>query len=80
MAKISEILDQNSNIYDLVLQDIGTAGSETGARGEVDPIVKTVLKQIRLLRALFYGCKVKKDGSSTFHVDFRISCTGEAKR
>ena len=33
LAKISEILDQNSSIYDLVLQDIGTAGSETGARG-----------------------------------------------
>jgi len=33
LAKISEILDQNNNIYDLVLQDIGTAGSATGANG-----------------------------------------------
>ena len=33
LAKISEILDQNSSIYDLVLQDIGTAGTKTGAQG-----------------------------------------------
>ena len=33
LAKISEILDQNSSIYDLVLQDIGAAGSKTGANG-----------------------------------------------
>jgi len=33
LAKISEILDRNSNIYDLVLQDLGWAGNETGARG-----------------------------------------------
>ena len=33
LAKISEILDSNSSIYDLVLQDLGRAGNETGARG-----------------------------------------------
>ncbi len=33
LAKISEILDRNSSIYDLVLQDLGWAGNETGARG-----------------------------------------------
>jgi len=33
LAKISEILDKNSSIYDLVLQDFGTSGNDTGARG-----------------------------------------------
>lgn len=33
LAKISEILDSNRSIYDLVLQDIGTANTKTGARG-----------------------------------------------
>ncbi len=33
LAKISEILDQNSSIYDMVLQDIGIAGTKTGAQG-----------------------------------------------
>ncbi len=34
LAKISEILDSNSSIYDLVLQDIGGPNdNETGARG-----------------------------------------------
>jgi len=31
LAKISEILDKNSSIFDLVLQDIGIADNETGA-------------------------------------------------
>ncbi len=33
LAKISEILDNNSSIYDLVLQNLGMAGKGTGARG-----------------------------------------------
>ncbi len=33
LAKISEILDQNNSIYNLLLQDIGTAGAETGVQG-----------------------------------------------
>ena len=33
LAKISEILDSNSSIYDLVLQDIGASSTKTGARG-----------------------------------------------
>ncbi len=34
LAKISEILDSNSSIYDLVLQDLGgPSGNEVGARG-----------------------------------------------
>ncbi len=34
MAKISEILDSNSSIYDLVLQDLGgPADNEVGVRG-----------------------------------------------
>ena len=33
LKKISEILDRNSSIYDLVLQDIGASSTKTGARG-----------------------------------------------
>ena len=33
LSRISEILNSNSTIYDLVLQDLGTAGNDTGARG-----------------------------------------------
>lgn len=33
LSRISEILDSNSTIYNLVLQDLGTAGNDTGARG-----------------------------------------------
>ncbi len=48
LAKISEILDQNSSIYDLVLQDIGTAGSETGAYGmTAEQVLRAaIIKQI----------------------------------
>ena len=33
LSRISEILNSNSTIYDLVLQDLGTTGNDTGARG-----------------------------------------------
>ena len=33
LKKISEILDDNSSIYALVLQDLGSTGSKTGAQG-----------------------------------------------
>jgi IS5 family transposase len=33
LKKISEILDHNSSIYDLVLQDLGMAANETGSQG-----------------------------------------------
>jgi len=48
LAKISEILDQNSSIYDLVLQDIGTTGSETGANGmTAEQVLRAaIIKQI----------------------------------
>ena len=48
LAKISEILDQNSSIYDLVLQDIGTAGAETGAHGmTAEQVLRAaIIKQI----------------------------------
>ncbi len=48
MAKISEILKQNSRIYDLVLQDIDTAGSATGANGmTVEQILRAaIIKQM----------------------------------
>jgi len=47
-AKISEILDQNSSIYDLVLQDIGTVGTKTGANGmTAEQVLRAaIIKQI----------------------------------
>ena len=48
LAKISEILDQNSNIYDLVLQDIGTTDSKAGAQGmAADQVLRAaIIKQM----------------------------------
>ena len=48
LAKISEIIDQNSSIYDLVLQDIGPAGTETGAQGmTAEQVLRAaIIKQI----------------------------------
>ena len=48
LAKISEILDQNSSIYDLVLQDIGTVGTKTGANGmTAEQVLRAaIIKQI----------------------------------
>ena len=48
LAKISEILDHNSTIYDLVLQDLGMAGNETGARGmTAEQVLRAaIIKQI----------------------------------
>jgi len=33
LAKISEILDNNSSIYDMVFQDLGASSNDTGAKG-----------------------------------------------
>jgi len=48
LAKISEILDRNNSIYDLVLQDIGTAGNKTGANGmTAEQVLRaTIIKRI----------------------------------
>ncbi|RUM38851.1 MAG: hypothetical protein DSY70_06995 [Desulfobulbus sp.] len=48
LAKISEILDRNNSICDLVFQEIGTAGSETGANGmTAEQVLRAaIIKQI----------------------------------
>lgn len=48
LEKISDILDNNSNIYTLVAQDIGIAAKATGAQGmSAEQIVKAaIIKQI----------------------------------
>jgi len=48
LKKISEILDENSSIFDLVLQDIGTADNETGAKGmTAEQVLKAaIIKQM----------------------------------
>jgi len=48
LAKISEILDWNNSIYDLVLQDIGTTDSKIGANGmTAEQVLRaTIIKRI----------------------------------
>jgi len=48
LAKISEILDNNSSIYDMVFQDLGASSNDTGARGmSAEQVLRAaIIKQI----------------------------------
>jgi len=52
LEKISTLLDQNSSIYDLVVQDLGIASHSTGAEGmSAEQVVRAAI-----IKLIFYSC------------------------